>query len=155
MLSSPLQLNGYFLTELNYVLLNDFKSPPVGTIKYDNLELQLEADTKQYTEDPLEWRCQLLVASKDTVNKRHPYHFRVVYVGFFTISADYPKDRVELLAKTNAPALLYSAIRETLISLTSRGPVPPLLLPSVTFLDKAPQEDKSATRKQSRRKLTK
>jgi preprotein translocase subunit SecB len=132
---SPLQLDGYFLKELHFTLSDELGTPTTKRLAYSRHAVKIEAETSLYTGNPREWRCQLSVESQDEKEKEQPYNFRVTYIGFFSVSDNYPEDKVELLAKTNAPALLYSAARELLVSLTARGSAPPLLLPSITFIE--------------------
>lgn len=136
MMNSPLQLKGYFLKEIHFSISEDFASPPVTKPELKSLGLKVEAETSIYGETPRQWRCELAVESSPPPLTSYPYQFRIVYIGFFEVDEHYPEDKVELLAKTNAPALLYSGARELLLMLTSRAPfLAPLFLPSVTFIE--------------------
>ena len=144
---SPLQLKGYFLKELAFSLSDELQSMPKEPAQYDLLGIKVDADCSSQDDDPYEWRCELRVESEDEDStKKLPYRFRVVFVGFFHVFEEFPADRVELMARTNAPALLYSAAREALIPLTSRGPYPAIVLPSVTFLEPPPSSPSSTTK---------
>jgi preprotein translocase subunit SecB len=61
-----------------------------------------------------------------------PYRGRVKVVGIFEVRPDCP-DKDEIV-RINGGSLLYSAAREFVLSITSRGPNPPLLLPTIRFL---------------------
>ena len=99
------------------------------------LDIEVNADTQMRNGDPLSWRSEITVKSKDEKEGAYPYTFSVVYVGFFRVVKEFPSELAEQLARTNGPALLYSAAREALMYLTGRGRFPAILLPSITFLE--------------------
>jgi len=72
-----------------------------------------------------------------------PYKGCVEYVGLFTVSADYPEEKMARLVAITCPSMLYSSARELVALLTGRGPHRALMLPSVSFQDttlNGPQE---------------
>lgn len=146
---SPLQLRGYFLRSLRFALNDELETLPNGSVEFDELTLNITANTTSDPEDSFRWRSELLVESVDEPGVRLPYTFGIVLVGFFHVHESYPKERVELLAKTNSPALLYSAAREVLATVTRRGPYVPVLLPSITFLEPPKEEAKPRKSKAS------
>jgi preprotein translocase subunit SecB len=135
MLNSPLLLEEYVLRELQFSLISDLKNRPDRAAQYDGLSIEVTTEVEKRDGDLRKWRCELTVESKAEKGANHPYKFRVTYVGFFSVAETYPAERVEMMARTNTPALLYSAAREALLPLTGRGPFPAILLPSVTFLE--------------------
>ena len=139
---SPLQLEGYFLKGLRFSLNDRLESMPSRSTAYDNIGIKVNAEATTRDNDPLKWRCELTVESNEDPKLNRPYTFCITFVGFFHVVKGYPSERVELLARTNAPALLFSAAREALVLLTSRGPYPAIVLPSVTFLEpRSPSSD--------------
>jgi preprotein translocase subunit SecB len=66
--------------------------------------------------------------------KKTQYTGRFEIHGYMTVAEGYPEDQREMLVNTNGPAILYSALREMVLNLTSRGPWPPVTLKTVTFL---------------------
>jgi preprotein translocase subunit SecB len=136
---SSLQLEDYLLKELQFTLTSTLDAPPDGSVKYDALDVDIGAKTHVRSDNPRLWRCELTVLSKDENDGTYPYSFKLVYVGFFRVLDKVPSERIEQLAKTNAPALLYSAAREALLYLTGRGRSPAILLPSITFLEPPPK----------------
>lgn len=132
---SPLQLEYFFLKELRFSLLKELQVLPDRVPSYDKLGIDVQVQATPVQDNPLKWRCELNIKSKTDPNLILPYDFSITYVGFFSVDEHYPAEKSELLARANAPAVLYSAARETLIILTSRGPVPGLILPSVTFIE--------------------
>ena len=61
-----------------------------------------------------------------------PYAIHLVVVGLFTIDKKFP-DHEKLLRVTGA-SMLYSAAREFIITVTSRGPWSEVIIPTVSFL---------------------
>lgn len=135
---SPLQLEAYFLKELSFSIADRLETAPTRSPKSDNIGIKVGIDASPRDDDPLKWRCELTVESAEEPESNPPYSFRITFVGFFRVAKGYPAERVELMARTNAPALLYSAAREALVPITSRGPYPAVVLPSVTFLEVPP-----------------
>lgn len=151
MQSSPLQLEDYLLRRLRFGLvspLNDMLDP---SVIYDPLDVDINAETRNRNDDPLLWRTELVVRSRDEKEGTYPYTFELVYVGFFRVVKEFPAERVEQMVRANAPALLYSAAREALLYLTGRGRLPAVLLPSVTFIEPPPSQPTKGKKSGARR----
>ena len=146
MQASPLQLEIYFLKDLSFSLTNDLKKLEEENIEFEGLEISIKDDTTSVDDDPRRWHSEVVVEAKSKTKAKVPYVFKVVMAGFFSVDSDYPEERAKILAETNAPAILYSSIREIIINLTSRSPYPNLLLPSITFL-KPPEEARKPAKK--------
>jgi preprotein translocase subunit SecB len=167
--NSPLQLEVYFLKEFLFALTDGLEEIPGKAVQHDNLSIDVTSEVETRNNEPRSFRCELTVESKNQEGHNYPYRFRVTYVGFFRMIEEIPADRVDLIARTNAPAILYSAAREALLPITSRGPYPGMMLPSITFLpppsaEESPKEEapklnratlKPAPRKTSARKAAK
>jgi len=144
---SPLQLEGYLVTELSFKAQPNFEydlENPLTTVQ--PADLTVEVALAEHQDDRLRRNCDLTVGLTDPTGIKFPYVFRTVFTGFFRISENYPAEQVDLMFATNAPALLYSAARELLATVTGRGPYPSVTLPSVTFL---PSLTEVAEQKQS------
>lgn len=156
MQNSPLQLEDYVLKSLRFAVISPLTDVPASQT-FDLLSIEVNAVTQKRNNDPLRWRCELSVGSKDEEDKSFPYTFHLVYVGFFRVAKEFPSERVEQMVRVNAPALLYSAAREAIMYLTGRGRAPATLLPSITFLEPPPKPAaKAAPRKaakKSRKKM--
>jgi preprotein translocase subunit SecB len=135
MKNSPLQLEDYLLSELQFRILLDLKEIPPSEQDFDALTLQVSAKTEKRGRDPRKWRCDLTVRSNPQAKGNFPYAFSIQYTGFFAVIDEFPLEYVEQMVKTNAPAILYSSARETLMHLTGRGRLTAILLPSITFLE--------------------
>jgi preprotein translocase subunit SecB len=135
---SPLQLERYFIKELHFLLKDDFESKPETDLVSELPDLlNLTVRAMRHEADPLRWSFEVSVQFKD--DPRFPYNLRIVMLGFFKVSNEYPAENVEMLARVNGPALLYSAAREAVVTITSRSGSPTAaLLPSVSFLPSPP-----------------
>lgn len=157
---SPLQLEGYFLKKLSFTV-DDGLLPQVETskdveigvevpVEYPPISLAVEPEIRIVDAGEKLWRCDLTVKCGDPrkVKKSElPYSLEVGFVGLIRIAGSIPEDHAEQLVRVNGPALLYSAAREVVLTLTSRSPGPPFLLPSVTFLTPPPDAPAKAPKK--------
>ena len=85
-------------------------------------------------ETPNRFQVVLRLKLLSPEGKKAAYTGEIHAVGLFKVVDKWPKDKVEQLVEANGSALLYGAIRELLINLTSRGPWPVVVLNSVTFI---------------------
>lgn len=63
-----------------------------------------------------------------------PYAIDIQAVGFFGVSKAVPEEKVEALVFENGAALVYGAIRDLVSTITARGVLGPLMLPTPTFV---------------------
>lgn len=136
---SPLQLEDYLLKDLRFTLNSPLLEVPDPSVKYDSVGIEVNAETEMRADDPLAWRCEVIIRTKDVSEGNYPYSFQLIYVGFFRVVKDFPADRIQQMVKVNGPALLYGAAREAIMYLTGRGRYPAVLLPSITFLEPPPK----------------
>ena len=140
---SPLQLEGYFLKEVTFSLNEEIEEKPTELKKSENLGVEVSVSVNCLDEKERRWRCELTLDLKPDKEADSAYTFHLVLVGFFFVLEKYPKDKVELLAKTNCPAILYSTAREMLVTVVRRSPFAPVLIPSVTFIEVDTKQSKS------------
>lgn len=131
---SPLQLDRYIITEFSFKSHVDYQYPGDYTGKVDISDLKCEVSTRRHKTEKQRWLIDLTLDLPQGVKKRYPYSFKISLVGFFTVSDLYPDKKVDFLVQANSPALLYSAAREFIATVTGRGPYLALWLPSVMFL---------------------
>jgi preprotein translocase subunit SecB len=129
---SPLLLERHFFSK---IALDAHLDPPLDR---DNV-LRCQMEVAQAADNPRRFQVVLKLGLESRLEKRSAYTGEIHAVGFFRVVDDYPDDKIPTLVQTNGSALLYGAIRELVINLTSRGPWPPIVLKSVTFL---PVEEK-------------
>jgi preprotein translocase subunit SecB len=133
MQTSPLQLDAYFSVK-TAVTYNEGRAADAGL---EDANLQVSVGRGRHNEDPRKWKVDLNVALQDTDERPSLYSIDISMRGFFTVAEEYPEDRIEMMVAANAPAVLYGGVREIVALLTSRGPAPGLILPSLTFIDEA------------------
>lgn len=92
-------------------------------------------------EDPRLFGVTLRIGIANEKGKIAPYDIDVEAVGSFRISTQIPKEKREELVLVNGCAILYSAIRDQVMTLTARSYHGTLLLPTVNFLDKVKKEE--------------
>jgi len=73
-----------------------------------------------------------ITAMPEDETKRIPYAIHLIAVGMFSVDKDWPDP--EKLLRINGASILYSSAREFLITITSRGPWAPMVLPTISFL---------------------
>jgi preprotein translocase subunit SecB len=128
---SPLQLEKYLIKQLEFAVKEDFD---VHQKNLPTPRMNVEVFATPHPEEPRAYRLDLNIRSEDEFSHALPYRFNITMRGFFRVVPQYPAEQVETLTRVNGPALLYSAAREVIITLTGRGGYPPVLLPSITFI---------------------
>jgi preprotein translocase subunit SecB len=147
MFPSPLQLDRYVVTEFRFTADAEYDYRPDFNGKIELADLTNEVIPHKHKDDPLRWIFSLTIELPEKAEKKYPYSFRIVLVGFFNVSPTYPPEQTEVLVNANAPALLYSAAREFLATVTGRGPFMALWLPTAMFIKprEATQANKGET----------
>lgn len=130
---SPLQLERYFFSKIELNAHTDADSKAEHTLQC-GVEIGEAVDNPQRFQVTL----QLKLLAPEKTRARYTGEFHAV--GFFRV-VEWPKEKTMQLVATNGPAMLYSALREMIYTLTARGPWPAVTLKSVTFLDSS-QESK-------------
>lgn len=155
----PLQLKTYYLNELHFVVNDEYEIAPDNSIHIDLGDLLVSAQPARHQTDSLQWQFVLRLALQDP-KERYPFTFSVEMVGYFSIDPDWPVEKQEELAHVNAPALLYSAARDLIMTITSRSYHTPFTLPTITFANrvKAAAKDRKqlaeeAAQKPEKRKI--
>ena len=150
---SPLQLEGYFLKELTFSVNDEIEEKPTELKKSKDLDVEVSVAVTELDPENRRWRCELTLDLKPKKDPNSAYIFHLVLVGFFFVLKDYPKDIVEMLARTNSPAILYSTAREMLVTVVRRSPFAPVLIPSVTFLEIEKKQSKDKKSESTKNKM--
>ncbi|TAN52538.1 MAG: hypothetical protein EPN21_03780 [Methylococcaceae bacterium] len=82
-------------------------------------------------------KLRIMIANEQ--GKKAPYDVEIEAVGLFEINKAVKKEFCLEMAEINGAAILYGAIRDQVLSLTSRCIHGPLMLPTVNFLDRRKQ----------------
>lgn len=132
-----MQLNEYFVAESFFrAQVGYAESELEENFRLTPSHLKIEVSLGEHAENPHNHLCQLSVSLEDETEEAFPFVFKIVLLGFFDIDDNCSPEEAELLLKTNAPSVLYSAAREFLLLTTGRSMFPPVMLPTVTFLPK-------------------
>jgi preprotein translocase subunit SecB len=146
---SPIRLERYYFEELafRHDEAFDAESDSASTpLPVDELQASLDFGHEKGNVRHRFYRLKLELPPLDG---RFSCSFRVVAVGFFVIDDTCPADQINTIANTNAPAVLYGVAREAIAALTGRGPLSPLCLPAVHFLDFAQSMEQETAAAQS------
>jgi preprotein translocase subunit SecB len=147
--ASPISCNTYYATELSVVANRKYDPEKPSDLTLDDLHVESSIA-------PLgsngRWMLVLTVEQDVGSVKNASYNFTLLLIGQFEIVKGVPEKHAEQLLLTNGSSLLYAAAREILRDITSKGPYPPLLLPTLSFLplpkeEKAAEKTKKSTRK--------
>lgn len=146
----PLLLKHYFFTRISIEAF-----PPPKEDKDKSIRATSRIDTK-IEKMEMENHYHVIVAvalAGEDDSYPPPYTVDVQAVGQFEVRPDWPEEDKEKLVTITGSSILYGAIREQVLTLTSRGPNTPLMLPTITFRPK--QEEKTAEQPKPRRKTRK
>lgn len=115
-----------------------FNSQSVASFDFNDVEIGEISKTYILTEedDPLTYGVTLRIAIENKKGKVAPYDIDVVVVGHFKIRKSIAKENRENIITVNGCSMLYSAVREQVMMITSRSVHGKLILPTVSFQDK-------------------
>lgn len=80
------------------------------------------------------WWVGVEYATRSNEEKICPYELDMLAVGIFSVAESFPSERAEKLVYENGAALVFSAIREMVSTLTGRSTYGQLILPTVSFV---------------------
>ena len=123
---SPLQLKHYSFTQVAIRAVEDGSAEAEVTFEH-----QFRCGSK--ADNPLIWRADLQVTMSGDNAKPFTYSGVICIRGIFEIHPDFPEVRRQELIRVNGASLLYGAIREMILNITSRSLKGPLILPTVSF----------------------
>lgn len=161
MLHSPIQLKEMLYIgvkvwpnireEWDNQIASQFDFHGVEIIEYINTQILDDEN------DPLLYALQLRIAIENKKGKLTPYDIDIAIHGNFSISEEVKKEDRENMVTINGLAILYSAIRDQVMAISSRCVHGIFILPTVNFLDKkkekqAALKDKKITKKKTTRK---
>jgi preprotein translocase subunit SecB len=134
---ASISLTTYFVRELQFKLNDSFERlrPYIPTL--EDLEVTTDAVTK--TEDRRSWELCLRLALNPAPERNSPYSFLIEIAGIVQVEASVKDENIERFVRINGTSLLFSAAREIVRAVTSRGPHGSILVPTVTFWEPKPQ----------------
>ena len=142
---SPLSLESHFFRKIH---LNVEDSPNPG----DPNSLECSVSFGRDRDDPLRFRVVLGLKMDADKGMKPPYRGEFEIAGTFRVHEKWPAEKTESLVTVSGPTLLYGAIREMLINLTSRMEHGPIQLRTLSFAD--PNSTSPSSKKKTARKRT-
>ncbi len=126
---SPLQL-----TQHSFIGIA-VETNPKGT-STGEVAMEPQISFRSSPEKPNQWILGLRVVSK-SANSEAPflYEIDVSIQGIVEVSEGFPKEKREQLATVNGLSLLYSAIREMVLTISGRSAHGPISLPVLSFME--------------------
>ena len=80
------------------------------------------------------WKVSLHVSCVPAPGTKFgPYTVELELVGFFELPKDFDADKAPQFVSANGASALYGVARELIVTITGKGPYPPVLLPLATF----------------------
>ena len=132
MVKPPLRLETYYFTKVAVSADPCYEPQEEGAAPA--ITIDTDVGLGQHSDDPDRWMVTLGGHAKSPDEKPIPYKIDLEVVGFFRVEPDVDKEKAPLLIQANGAAILYSAAREYILTITGRGPWPPMLLPTTNFL---------------------
>ena len=141
MSKSPLQLEKYFCTEVTLKANPNFKPED---FKDGKIDFTGKSNVKVGTSknNPHEFQVILNVKIEPMDERPLPYDASLELVGFFNVDSAVSAETASGLARVTGASILYSSAREFLLTLMSRGPWEPLMLPTMSFTELAQKKGK-------------
>ena len=127
----PLQLEELFYDQL--VVTARHGAAPA---KEPEGNLRTDARFSHSTDDDRLWRVELEVGlGADAGSPPPKYEVAVHAVGVFRIHPEFPEEAIPKLVGITGTSIVYTSVRDFLMTITSRGPWGVLLLPTTSFTD--------------------
>ena len=129
-----LQLEKYFYPRVSVKADPEFKPEK----KSVSGKLDMKTEVTLLSAEGRKW--QVLLKIKTVPNPEGsfiPYQFELEVTGNFSVSPDFPEGEMKEFVRVAGSSMLYSAAREFLLIITSRGPFGGLSLPPISFQKRA------------------
>ena len=137
---SPIQLRHVIYTKVAVaptVSERDSPGPAIG-FNFDGVKIHAKvgvAGKPEQQEDPRDFLIDLEITIDNAEGKTVPYNVDIGVTGVFNVLPGLPKEKRVNLVAVNGASILYGAIREIVLSLTSRFASGALTLPGMNFED--------------------
>lgn len=139
---APLQLIDYWSTYIHVEANPDYEPSNACPVPLESLKVSSQFQARAPLPDPekqgTEWDLQLTIEQLAPEKGAVAYFFKLVMQGTLRVSPSIPAERLERAVHANGPAMLFGAAREIIRASTSRGPLPPIMIPSTNFLADLP-----------------
>ena len=128
-----LQLEKYFYPSVSVKADPEFKPEKKGFSGRLNVKTKLTC----FSTAERKWEVLLKIKTVPDLESPHiPYQLEFEVAGNFRVSPDFPEGEMKELVRLAGSSMLYSAAREFILIITSRGPFGGLSLPAISFQKK-------------------
>lgn len=131
MRAAQISLTNYFVSELRFKANQTFDPEKPSVIAVDDLKVTDEAIPK--TESRRAWQITMRISLEDDSARNFLCSFNIEIIGWVEVDQSVTEENIERFVRINGNALVFSAAREIVRAVTSRGPTRSVLLPTVTF----------------------
>ncbi|MBE0653120.1 MAG: protein-export chaperone SecB [Bacteroidales bacterium] len=139
MKQSQLQLIKYFFPTINITADPDHKIKEKRAFS-----VAIEVKLTKIPDAESKYQLDLVITIKEKEPGNTPYFGVIQVVGFFNVDKGLSKEDISVLMHTRGGKILYSAAREFVLQLTSRGPWGSILLPDLGDPEESDIEDMKA-----------
>lgn len=127
MYPSPLILDKHFFTKVE---VNSNIDGQLGAINLLNCHIELG----EASDNPKMFQLSLKLKIESPPDKKAPYTGEIEAVGLFRVVENCPAEKAPEIVEAYGSSVLFAAIRELVLTITSRGPWPALLLSTFSFV---------------------
>ena len=127
-MNSPLEISSYFFPLVSVTADPHYNPDKAQTEPEYKIRSSVEHDEK----NGLYQVAVEITLEPESEDKRLPYSIKMIGIGLFRVATDWPEP--EKLLAINGASIIYSAAREFLITITSRGPWGQIFLPAHSFI---------------------
>jgi preprotein translocase subunit SecB len=127
MFPSPLILDRHFFSKV------EVNSHVDGQVETPNL-LNCQLELGQSADDQKLFQLVLKLKILSPPDKKTTYTGEIHAVGLFRVVENWPQADKQNLVESYGASVLFAAIRELLMNITFRGPWPPVLLSTFSFI---------------------
>jgi preprotein translocase subunit SecB len=127
MTPSPLQLETYTFSDIQITAQDNPNISDANLISANQTFGKARNDNRK-------WHVLLLIRLHADEGQKPAYLGQFKIEGAFQVDEGWPEDKIEELITSTAPALLYGAIREMIVTLTARSKHGPINLKAVRFM---------------------
>lgn len=108
----------------------------------DSFELSHLIAVVRDEEDPTHWRTKFGIRIENKSDQKSArYTGEITVAGHFSLAQEFPEEKAEQMVYMNSGAILYGAIRELVLTLTSQSIHGELLLPAIDARSFLPVEE--------------
>ncbi len=132
MKASQLSLDDLTFLEVSVNVNQDYIGK-INEFDFDGVMFNWGIRHGKRNDEGTEWWVGLEVGMKSDEDKQCPYHLNVRAAAMFSLPDDYPQEKRECFIYESGASLIYGAIREMVMNISSRSAHGALMLPTASF----------------------